>query len=96
MDSEKDHLALYSHDCLNCGHLVQGASVKHSKCHATKGNKLCPANDVVIVITGKIDQLVLKLKKARKAKDAQAEAKLWAKVVKEPAAVQQRIYDLLA
>jgi len=34
--------------CLSCGHLVRGAAKFYDNCHYSKGNKLCPAQHVVI------------------------------------------------
>jgi hypothetical protein len=34
--------------CLQCGHLVKGATKFHDSCHFSNGNKLCPAQHLTI------------------------------------------------
>ncbi len=94
MQTEPDYLALYSRNCLRCSYLVEGME-KRFKCHYTKGNEFCPAREVRITITGKIQQFLERLSKARAVKDAKAEALVWEEVSRESRAFQVRMYDLV-
>lgn len=92
----KEVFALYSRECLSCGHLVSGLPERAKPCHYDKGNTDCPASEVVITMTKRLKVMVTNLKKARREHDAAAEAAILAKVAKETQANQQTFYRLLA
>ena len=94
MQAEPDYLALYSSNCLKCSYLIEGASKKF-KCHYSKGNEQCPASELRITITGKSEQFIKRLRKARSTRNATAEAEIWAEISKESRAFQVRLYDLM-
>jgi len=96
MKADPDALALYSSNCLKCSYLVEGATKKFSKCHFSRGNELCPASEIRIVITGKTSLYLQRLKKARAKKDAKAEAEVWAAISKESPAFQARMYEVIS
>ena len=93
MNLEREAFAIYSKNCLRCSHLVESATKTYNTCHHSKGNSYCPASEVTIVVTGKIDRYIKRLKKARARKDAKAESKVWASVEKESEIFKSRFYD---
>lgn len=95
MKREKDLLAIYSENCLKCGHFVQGVSRKFKDCHESKGNKQCPASEVEVVVVGKAAVYASKLLKAQDRRDAVGTAKIFAYVAKQPAGFQAKFYDAI-
>lgn len=93
--ADKEYLALYTKNCLNCSHLVETGKIAYSKCHWTKGNNLCPAKDLAIVIVGKAKRYSDLVKKARSKRDAAKETSLMEFVSKQSAAFQSKFYDYL-
>lgn len=96
MDDNLEYFAIYSANCLKCGHLVEADYRKYDKCHYSNGNKQCPASEVRVTITGKVERLVKRLIKARKRKDPQREAEVLTLVSKESPSFQRRFYQELA
>lgn len=96
-DTEKDVLGIYSDNCDNCSHLRPdkvGAKA-FIKCHYDKGNKYCPASEVIIVVVGKAYRMAEQVRKARERRDASAEAVVMAQVAKCHTAIQSKFYDSL-
>jgi hypothetical protein len=91
----KEHLAIYSRLCKRCGHLDPDEQKKYSKCHHTKGNTLCPASDIQIVVVGKAQRYAKQVLAARAARDAQVEAQILLEVNKQSGAFQERFYHYL-
>lgn len=67
---ELEYFALYKPECLNCKSLVGslGKLVKQN-CHYSKGNKECPASEVRIIVTGRLERMARALKQAQLAND---------------------------
>lgn len=67
---ELEYFALYKPECLNCKSLVGslGALTKQS-CHYSKGNKECPASEVRIIVTGRLERMARALKQAQISND---------------------------
>lgn len=45
-------VSLYADGCFDCKHLVEGGEVDYTKCHFTRGNVHCPAQNVRIQFVG--------------------------------------------
>lgn len=92
----KEVFALYSRECLSCGHLVSGLPEKPKPCHFSKGNSDCPASEVVITMTKRLKVMAAELKKARREHDAAAESRILAHIAKESDANKHTFYRLLS
>lgn len=91
--NSKENLAVYSLDCLNCKHLVEGAAENYTECHYTKGNDQCPASEIRIVAVGKIISYTRQLRDATDKQDTRRIARIWAKLSKESPAFQSRFHE---
>ena len=95
MDKQKEHLALYSTLCKKCGHLDPDEPKKYVKCHYSKGNKFCPAEEVQIVIAGKAQKYAEQVLAARNQRNPQAEVKILELVKAKSKAFVERFYYYL-
>lgn len=91
----REVLGLYSNDCLKCSHLVEGGKKAFAKCHHSKGNTYCPAQEVKIVIVGQAKKLATRVIKARDKRDLTAEARLLNSVASKSKEFQSKFYDIL-
>lgn len=91
----REHLALFSQDCKRCKALDPAEKMTYTACHFSKGNEYCPASEIQIVVVGAAYRLAKQLKGARDQRDAQAEARIMAKVAKETEAFQERFYQAI-
>lgn len=90
-----DHLALYSTKCKRCGHLDPDEKRKFTACHFDKGNTLCPASEVRIVVVGQATSYARQVRKARDERNPQEEARLMAYVSRQSVAFQSKFYSAL-
>lgn len=90
---DKDILGIYSKNCLRCKHLVEFAEKEYTKCHHKNGNALCPAKEVHIAATGKVDRYVKLLNQAAKNKDAAKQARIYDFVSKQSEIFQERFFQ---
>lgn len=90
-----DHLALFSTKCKRCGYLDPDEKKKYTSCHHSKGNALCPAAEVRIVVVGQATAYAQQVQKARDDRNPQQEAKLMAYVSKQNIAFQSKFYSAL-
>lgn len=95
MDKQKEHLGLYSTLCKKCGHLDPDEPKKYSKCHYSKGNRYCPAEEVQIVVVGRAQKYAQQVIAARAARNAEAEHKILGQVMAKSAAFKERFYFFL-
>ena len=65
------------------------------KCHFSKGNKHCPASELVIVVVGQAIRWAGLVIAARERRDPKAEARILAQVAKQPVSFQERFYSAL-
>ncbi len=92
---ELEHLALYSADCMTCSHLSETGTEAYEKCHFSKGNKLCPAAEVRLVVVGEALTYARRVLRARDKRLPKKEARLMKYVAAQPAAFQSRFYEYL-
>jgi hypothetical protein len=92
---ELEHLALYSADCMTCSHLCETGITAHEKCHYNKGNRLCPAAEVRIVIVGEALTYARRVLRARDRRLPEKEARLMKYVAAQSPAFQSRFYEYL-
>lgn len=90
-----DHLALYSTKCKSCKHLDEEEAVAYDKCHYTKGNTLCPAQEVRLVIVGEAKRFAKAVIKARAAGDLKREAVILEQVAKRSLPFQHKFREAL-
>lgn len=90
-----EYLALYSSKCKRCGHLDPEEEQKFNKCHFSKGNKECPAQEVRLVVVGEARRLAMAMSKARAARDLNKEAEILSSVAKRDPAFQQKFREAL-
>jgi hypothetical protein len=93
--SSKEQFALYSKDCMTCSHLCETGVTAFVPCHYSKGNKLCPAAEVRIVIVGEALDYAKRVLDARDKRFARREAKLMAHVGKQSAAFRSKFYEYM-
>jgi hypothetical protein len=84
---EQDDRALfkiYSEKCVRCYHLfpTHSKSVAHNSCHFSKGNSLCPAQEVKIVVATNSKNKAANLKKSFEEDDIQGAIEQLQKLVK--------------
>lgn len=91
----REHLALYSENCIKCKHLVTTAEKCYNKCHFSKGNSFCPAAELQIVVVGKAARWAKLVKEAREKRDILTEYKILSKVKDEPKPFVERFYHYL-
>lgn len=91
----KEALAVYTPKCLRCSHLVDGAKKAFVKCHFSKGNSECPAQEVRIVPVGQALRFARAVMKARNSRDVEKEAELLKVVSAKSKEFQSRFYDFL-
>jgi len=77
-----DHLALYSRNCKQCGYLDPEESRLFEKCHFTKGNTECPAQEIQIAVVGEAKRLARQVQRLRASGNLEREAKLLGFVAK--------------
>ncbi len=92
---DKEYLALYSADCSNCKHLTETGKREFEKCHFSNGNKLCPAQEVRIVVVGEALEYARKVLRARDKRQPKKEAVLMKYVGAQSEAFQSRFYEYL-
>lgn len=75
---DRERCLIYSNDCFTCPHAIAGASVEEAnkECHYSRGNRYCPASQVIFVVSGEAFALASKLHQARDRRDAAAEAEI--------------------
>lgn len=91
----KEHLALYSENCLTCKSLVEYATKANPDCHWKQGNEQCPAREVKIVVVGEALEIAQKVIRARDKRMAVTEAQLMKYVGKQSAAWRSKFYTYL-
>lgn len=91
----KEYLELYSDNCLQCSHLIEGAPKTFNKCHYTAGNKDCPASEIRIITTGRVRRAAALIKQARADKDPEREAEILQKVSSESPGFLHLLYELI-
>lgn len=92
---DKEYLELYSKKCLRCSYLIQEEGMKEHTCHYTNGNVECPAQEVQIILGGKIRRAVKLIRQARSQLDPKKEAQILEEISKEGPAKVKRLYDQL-
>lgn len=92
---ELEYLALYSNDCMTCKHLCETGVRDFQDCHFSKGNKLCPASEVRLVIVGEALTYARRVLRARDKRQPKREARLMKYVAAQSAAFQSRFYEYL-
>lgn len=60
-----EYLALYSARCKKCSHLDSEEKIAYDKCHYTKGNTECPAQDMQLAVVGQAKRFAREAKLAR-------------------------------
>lgn len=88
-----DHLALYSRNCKTCKHLDPEEEKVFEKCHFSKGNTECPAQEIRFAIVGEAKRFATALQKAKKQKDLAKEVKILEAVAKRSAAFQHKFRE---
>lgn len=83
-----DHLALYSIKCKTCKSLDPEETKLNEKCHFSKGNTDCPAQEVQLVVVGEAKRFASAVKKARANGKIEEEVRILEAVAKKSAAFQ--------
>ena len=90
-----DFLALYSKKCKSCKHLDAEESVAYDKCHYTKGNALCPAQEVQLVVSGEAQRFAKAVLRARASGNFEREVLILQKVAKRSNPFQFKFREAL-
>lgn len=90
----RERCLIYSHECFTCPHIIAGAESEEANkpCHYSKGNRYCPASQVVFVVSGEALSLASRLRRAREERDAEAEAEILILVSKLNEYARERFY----
>jgi hypothetical protein len=90
----RERCLIYSSECFSCPHVIAGADATSAdkECHYSKGNRYCPAAQVIFVVSGAAFSLASKLHHARDTRDAEAEAAILIEAAKLNEYARERFY----
>jgi len=94
-DLELEYLALYNNNCMTCKHLSETGVRDFQDCHFSRGNKQCPASEVLLVVVGEALTYARRVLRARDKRQPTREANLMKYVATQSAAFQSRFYEYL-
>lgn len=80
---------------MTCKHLCETGVRDFQDCHFSKGNKLCPASEVRLVVVGEALTYARRVLRARDKRHPKREARLMKYVAAQSAAFQSRFYEYL-